>query len=69
MFSLSHFAGQDVLFVGVLSTNAPCDEVLVKHDGRGQYSVNYKLNEQTRAFIFVKYGDSHVPGSPFIVDC
>jgi filamin len=56
----------DLLFVGVqCGKGVPCDELTIKHNGRGIYAVSYKANERGNAFIHVLYGGKHVPGSPF----
>ncbi|CEF70689.1 Filamin/ABP280 repeat and Calponin homology domain and Immunoglobulin-like fold domain and Immunoglobulin E-set domain and Filamin/ABP280 repeat-like-containing protein [Strongyloides ratti] len=60
--------GPNLLFVGVCTAKGPCEEVSVKNHGRGQYIVNYKIMERQKAFIYIKYGDQQVPGSPFSVD-
>jgi filamin len=58
-------AGPNLLFVGVVTSKGPSDEVLVKHEGSGVYKVSYKIDERSKALIFVKYGDQQIPGSPF----
>ncbi|KAK0399999.1 hypothetical protein QR680_003307 [Steinernema hermaphroditum] len=69
MFTIdTAMAGPNLLFVGVVTTKGPCEEVLVKHHGQGSYIVNYKIHERTKGFIFVKYGDEQIPGSPFAVE-
>uniref|UniRef100_A0A0K0FW42 Actin-binding cytoskeleton protein filamin n=1 Tax=Strongyloides venezuelensis TaxID=75913 RepID=A0A0K0FW42_STRVS len=60
--------GPNLLFVGVCTAKGPCEEVSVKNHGRGQYIVNYKIIDRQRAFIYIKYGDQQIPGSPFSVD-
>uniref|UniRef100_A0A0N5A0K9 Calponin-homology (CH) domain-containing protein n=1 Tax=Parastrongyloides trichosuri TaxID=131310 RepID=A0A0N5A0K9_PARTI len=61
--------GPNLLYVGVCTPKGPCEEVSVKNHGRGQYIVNYKIMERQRAFVFIKYGDQQIPGSPFAVEC
>ncbi|KAL1493038.1 hypothetical protein ABEB36_011179 [Hypothenemus hampei] len=61
-------AGQNVLFVGVHGPKGPCDEVFIKHKGRNLYEVNYMVRDRGEYLIIVKWGDDHVPGSPFKVD-
>ncbi|CAJ0932819.1 unnamed protein product, partial [Mesorhabditis belari] len=58
-------AGTNLLMVGVVTSKGPCEEVVVKHMGAGHYVVNYKIHDSVRGFIFVKYGDREIPGSPF----
>ena len=58
-------AGNNCLFVGVFGPEIPCEEVLIKHRGGHRYSVEYVVKEKGDYIIFVKWGDDHVPGSPF----
>lgn len=60
--------GPNLLFVGIVTVKGPCEEVIVKHHGQGQYIVNYKIHERAKAYIFVKYGEVQIPGSPFCVE-
>ncbi|XP_029007336.1 filamin-B isoform X2 [Betta splendens] len=58
-------AGKNMLMVGVLGPQVPCEEVLVKHAGNLQYNVSYLLKERGNYVLVVKWGEDHVPGSPF----
>ncbi|XP_028303701.1 filamin B a isoform X2 [Gouania willdenowi] len=60
-------AGKNMLLVGVLGPQVPCDEILVKHVGNQRYNVSYVLKERGSYQLVVKWGDAHVPGSPFLV--
>ncbi|KAK2861659.1 hypothetical protein Q5P01_001192 [Channa striata] len=60
-------AGKNMLMVGVHGPQVPCEEVLVKHLGNLQYNVSYLLKERGNYILVVKWGDDHVPGSPFHV--
>lgn len=60
-------SGENLLFVGVLTSKGPCDEVTVRHLGSGRYAVTYRIQDRVKGFIFVKYGETNVPGSPFAV--
>ncbi|XP_072296018.1 filamin-B isoform X2 [Eucyclogobius newberryi] len=61
-------AGKSMLLVGVHGPHVvPCEEVVVKHMGRLQYNVGYVLKERGDYTLVVKWGDQHVPGSPFHV--
>ncbi|OZC08192.1 hypothetical protein X798_04808 [Onchocerca flexuosa] len=60
-------AGENLLFVGVLTSKGPCEEVTVRHLGSGRYTVTYRIQERVKGFIFVKYGETNVPGSPFAI--
>lgn len=69
MFNIdTGLAGSNLLFVGIVTTKGPCEEVVVKHMGNGHYCVNYKIHDRVKGFIFIKYGDKEVPGSPFAIE-
>ena len=57
--------GSNMLLVGVYGPKYPCDEVFVKHQGGGQYNVSYILKEKGEYILVCKWGDHHIPGSPF----
>ncbi|XP_066158369.1 filamin-A isoform X3 [Euwallacea fornicatus] len=61
-------AGANILFVGVHGPKGPCEEVFIKHKGRNLYDVNYMIRDKGEYLIIVKWGDDHIPGSPFKVD-
>ncbi len=54
-----------MLLVGVDGPKVPCEEILVKHLGNRLYNVNYQLKEKGEYILVVKWGDEHVPGSPY----
>ncbi|KRG02041.1 filamin-B isoform X1 [Drosophila mojavensis] len=58
-------AGSNMLFVGILGPQGPCDEVLVKHLGRHVYRVAYQVRDPGDYTLVVKWGEQHIPGSPF----
>uniref|UniRef100_A0AAY4BYE5 Calponin-homology (CH) domain-containing protein n=1 Tax=Denticeps clupeoides TaxID=299321 RepID=A0AAY4BYE5_9TELE len=58
-------AGKNMLLVGVHGPHTPCEEVSVKHMGNLQYNVSYVLKEKGSYVLAVKWGEEHVPGSPF----
>ncbi|XP_044843971.1 filamin-A-like [Mauremys mutica] len=60
-------AGNNMLLVGVHGPRTPCEEILVKHLGNRLYSVCYLLKEKGDYVLVVKWGDQHVPHSPFHV--
>lgn len=60
-------AGKNMLLVGVHGPETPCEEILVKHMGNMQYNVSYILKERGNYILAVKWGDDHIPGSPFQV--
>jgi len=59
--------GNNVLFVGVYGPDTPCEEVHVRHEGNKEYRVSYSLRDRGQYLIFVKWGEDHIPGSPFQV--
>ncbi|XP_065219553.1 filamin-A isoform X2 [Planococcus citri] len=61
-------AGNNILFVGLYGPKGPCEEVFIKHTGRNNYNVNYMCRERGEYIIFVKWGEDHIPGSPFRVE-
>ena len=54
--------------MGVGQTSRPVDEMIVKHQSRDQYSIEYTVRETGRYALLVMWGNQHVPGSPFFVD-
>ncbi|XP_066452682.1 filamin-B isoform X11 [Eleutherodactylus coqui] len=60
-------AGSNMLLVGVHGPTIPCEEVSVKHLGNKQYNVNYHVKEKGDYTLVVKWGEEHIPGSPFHV--
>jgi hypothetical protein len=66
-FKINLILGSSLLFVGIVTSKGPSDEVSVKHRGGGLYDVAYKIPDHTRALVLIKYGDSEILGSPFTV--
>ncbi|MGH0181262.1 UNVERIFIED_CONTAM: hypothetical protein FKN15_020594 [Acipenser sinensis] len=60
-------AGKNMLLVGVHGPMTPCEEVYVKHMGNQKYSVSYMVKEKGDYILAVKWGEEHIPGSPFHV--
>uniref|UniRef100_A0A8C4V1W2 Filamin B n=1 Tax=Falco tinnunculus TaxID=100819 RepID=A0A8C4V1W2_FALTI len=60
-------AGSNMLLVGVHGPTIPCEEVSIKHLGSHQYNVTYVVKERGDYILAVKWGDEHIPGSPFHV--
>ncbi|XP_076819806.1 filamin-A-like isoform X4 [Clavelina lepadiformis] len=60
-------AGSNMLLVGVHGPVTPCEEVHVKHVGQRRYTVTYTAKESGEYLLIVKWGDDHIPGSPFHV--
>lgn len=61
-------AGNNMLFVSILGPQGPSDEVLVKHLGRHVYRVTYQVRDPGHYMIVAKWGEQHIPGSPFSLD-
>lgn len=61
-------AGTNLLMVGVVTTKGPCEEVVVRHQGNGHYVCSYRIPERVKGFVFIKYGDKEIPGSPFAIE-
>lgn len=68
VFKIKLFLGTNILFVGVHGPKGPCEEVFIKHQGHNQYHVNYVVRERGDYLIIIKWGDDHIPGSPFKVE-
>ncbi|XP_022533122.2 filamin-A isoform X2 [Astyanax mexicanus] len=61
-------AGRNMLFVGMLGPTVPCERVTVRHLGKNQYTVHYTVKERGKYILAVKWGEEHIPGSPFHID-
>ncbi|XP_071544157.1 filamin-A isoform X15 [Panulirus ornatus] len=60
-------AGNNILYVGVYGPKAPCEEVYIKHIGHNNYQIGYVVRDKGDYILIVKWGDDHIPGSPFHV--
>lgn len=60
-------AGTNMLLVGVQGPRNPCEEIVVKHLGHQLYNVSYVLRERGEYLLVLKWGEQHVPNSPFRV--
>lgn len=58
-------AGNNILFVGIFGPKGQCDEVVIKHMGRNGYRVTYEVQDPGEYILAAKWGDDHIPGSPF----
>ncbi|XP_023620774.1 filamin-B isoform X2 [Myotis lucifugus] len=58
-------AGSNMLLIGVHGPTTPCEEVSMKHVGSQQYNVTYVVKEKGEYVLAVKWGEEHIPGSPF----
>ncbi|XP_075148241.1 filamin A protein cher isoform X7 [Haematobia irritans] len=61
-------AGNNILYVGMYGPKGPCEEFSIKHTGRNNYNVSYMVRDRGQYILIVKWGDEHIPGSPFQVD-
>ncbi|KAG4065495.1 hypothetical protein HA402_009056 [Bradysia odoriphaga] len=61
-------AGNNILFIGVCGPRGQCEEVAVKHLGQNNYYVTYRVQDPGQYLIAVKWGDEHVPNSPFSLE-
>ncbi|XP_061423004.1 filamin-A-like [Lethenteron reissneri] len=61
-------AGNNMLLVGVHGPHVPCEEVVVKHTGKGAYAVSYTLKERGEHILVLMWGNEHVTGSPYVVN-
>uniref|UniRef100_A0A336KKF8 CSON010354 protein n=1 Tax=Culicoides sonorensis TaxID=179676 RepID=A0A336KKF8_CULSO len=69
-FNLNTFdAGSNILYVGIYGPKTPVEDLHVKHQGRGIYNVNYMVKDRGEYILIIKWGEDHVPGSPFKIDC
>ncbi|XP_022101220.1 filamin-C-like isoform X6 [Acanthaster planci] len=62
-------AGHNMLLVGIAGPKTPCEEIVVKHMGRQRFSITYLLKETGDYKLVIKWGDDHIPGSPFLLHC
>nr|XP_021330210.1 filamin-A isoform X3 [Danio rerio] len=60
-------AGRNLLFVGMHGPTVPCERVSIIHMGQCQYRINYAVKERGKYVLAVKWGDEHIPGSPFYI--
>ncbi|CAH8606745.1 unnamed protein product [Schistosoma rodhaini] len=61
-------AGNDVLLIGICGPKQSSEEVVVKHLSNNQYTVSYRVFQSGKHFLVIKWGDQHIPGSPFVID-
>lgn len=65
--NVSFHLGNNMLLVGVHGPKTPCEEIVVKHLGNRLYNVTYLLKDKGDYILVVKWGDEHIPGSPYHV--
>ncbi|XP_025412899.1 filamin-A isoform X2 [Sipha flava] len=69
LFSISAGdAGNNILFVGIYGPKGPCEEIFIKHMKQNNYQVSYIVRERGEYILLVKWGDDHIPGSPFKIE-
>uniref|UniRef100_A0A1I8IQS4 Calponin-homology (CH) domain-containing protein n=1 Tax=Macrostomum lignano TaxID=282301 RepID=A0A1I8IQS4_9PLAT len=61
-------AGYDMLLVGILGPADSSDSVRVQHESAGRYTVRYQVTSPGVHLLTIKWGDEHVPGSPFRIN-
>lgn len=61
-------AGDNILYVGLHGPKNPSEEVFIKHIGHNNYQVNYQVKDRGDYVLVCKWGEDHIPGSPFKVD-
>ena len=54
--------------MSVYGPKGPSDEVTMKHVGHFNYQVSYLVKQRAEYVITVKWGEDHIPGSPFKVE-
>ena len=62
------FVGTNALLVGLLGPEHMQEEVNIRRTGRFQYTGTYVVREKGLYQLYVRWGDSDVPDSPFIVE-
>lgn len=60
--------GNNILYVGMYGPKGPCEEFSIKHTGRNNYNVSYLVRDRGQYILIVKWGEEHIPGSPFQID-
>lgn len=60
-------AGCNILFVGICGPKGPSDEISIKKLSKNSYKVRYLIKDAGEYLLVVKWGEEHVPGSPFLV--
>lgn len=60
--------GTNILYVGIYGPKGPCDEVQLKHKGKNNYECWYVVRDRGDYIVIVKWGDEHIPGSPYKVE-
>ncbi|XP_017847553.1 filamin-A isoform X2 [Drosophila busckii] len=61
-------AGNNILYVGMYGPKGPCEEFHVKHAGHNNYNCQYVVRDRGQYVLLIKWGEDHIPGSPFQID-
>ncbi|XP_050531190.1 filamin-A isoform X2 [Daktulosphaira vitifoliae] len=61
-------AGNNMLFVGMYGPKGPCEEIYIKHMKQNNYQVSYVVRDRGEYILLIKWGDEHIPGSPFKIE-
>ncbi|KAM3959989.1 filamin A protein cher isoform 2-T4 [Aphomia sociella] len=61
-------AGTNILYVGIYGPKGPCDEVQLKHKGKNNYECWYVVRDRGDYIVIIKWGEEHIPGSPYKVE-
>lgn len=61
-------AGSSVLFAAILGPGGRQGQVRLKHMGKNTYRVDYHARDSGNHLLYVKWGEEHVPGSPFLLN-
>ena len=67
MTSFICFAEFNMLIVGIAGPRIPCEQIHIHHIGNLQYNVRYQLSQAGSYVLVVKWGEEHIPGSPFTI--
>ncbi|XP_029912441.1 filamin-B [Myripristis murdjan] len=60
-------AGTNLLLVGMHGPTRPCEQVSISYCGNSCYDISYVVKEKGSYILAVKWGEEHIPGSPFHV--
>lgn len=60
-------AGSNILFVGICGPRGPSEEISIKKVATNKFKIRYFVKDTGEYVIAVKWGEDHVPGSPFLV--
>jgi filamin len=58
-------AGNSKIFASLFGPLGPCDDISIKHAGGMSFAVTYVVRDRGEYTLTIKWGDEHIPGSPF----